>query len=156
MKKSFLSVNYMLVIAIIIIIVIGIISTFFLFFPWLERGFSCIQLQRENIYELTNTIEEVLLSGEERVVRFRVEECTKCIWYNHTGETDDPPLIQLEVEYESSNASFIIPSIPSWEGDIDESNTKDAPTCLPKNLVGTEGSKACDIHVTVNHVDVKC
>jgi len=145
-KKSFLSVKWTLIIVIIIILVIGLIGTVQLFFPWLEKGFSCIQLQRSNIDEVITVIEEVLLTGEEQIIRFRVEKCTECIWYND----EDPDHPKLEVEYETSSESFFVPSQIAWTG-IDT-----ASGCPWGYLVGTEGRKTCTIDITVSSVLVEC
>lgn len=145
MEKSFISVKWVLIIAIIIILVIGLVGTVQLFFPWLGTGFSCIQLQRSHIDEVNTVIEEVLLTGEEQIIRFRVEECTMCIWYNSTDAVNDIHI--LEVEYEAANESFLTPM--KWDGDIDSSDSG-RPDCQPGHLVGREGRKVCTVDITVN------
>ena len=145
-KKSFTEVEWMLIVAIIIILVIGLVAAVQLFFPWVGKS-SCIQLQRNNIDEVITVIEEVLLNGDEQIVRFRVEECTKCIWYNYT-DSDKP---KLEVEYEAANESFLVPPV-AWDGDVDKSDAG-RPECKPENLVG---QKTCDLDITVNSVYVRC
>jgi len=142
MKKSFTSVEWMLVIAITIILVIGLVATIQLFFPWLEWT-SCIQLQRSNIDKVNTAIEEVLLNGEEQIVRFEVERCVTCIWYNSTDST-------LVVEYEASNETFSTPR--PWTGTIDIGNGG-KPTCNSDNLVG---EKTCEVYIAVNRVEVVC
>ena len=142
-KKSQLSVKWILITAIIIILVIGLIGMVQLFFPWLGTGFSCIKLQENHIFDMNTLIEEVKLTGEEQIVRFRVEECTKCIWFN----TEDG---QLEVEYKAgSSRSYPTPLV--WSGNID-----DESSCSDGHLVGTEGRKVCMVDITVNSLVVSC
>jgi len=137
-KKSFTEVDYMLTIAIIIILIIGVVGVIFLFFPWLERGVSCIQLQRSYIYEVNTAIEEVLLTGEEQIVRFMVLDCTKCIWYND---------LKLEVEYETASESFSTPIV--W-------NEIDTDTgCTDRGGV-LVGPRTCSVYITMNYAEVIC
>jgi len=140
-KKSFTEVEWMLTIAIILILVIGLVGTVFVFFPWMERGWSCIQLQRSRIDEVNTAIEEVLLTGEEQIIRFGVEECTKCIWYNGTEYP------KLEVEYEAANETFLTPR--PWNGIDTNSGCTDNGGVLV-------GQKTCEVDITVNSIDVRC
>ena len=141
-KKSFISVKWMLTIVIIIILVIGLFGVVHLFFPWWGWT-SCVQLQRSNIYEVNDVIEEVLLNGEEQVIRFRVEECTKCIWFNSEDH-------KLEVKYGSDGDSFS--TLLAWNGDIDISE-EEPDECELDYLVGP---KACTLVITVDSVQVDC
>ena len=143
MEKSFISVKWMLIIAVTLILLIGLVTAFQILFPFM-MGTSCIQRQRSYIDDLITTIEEVRLTGEEQIIRFRVLECTECIWYNETGS-------KLEVEYEAANESFLVPPV-AWNGDIDKGNGG-RPICKEEHLVG---QKTCTIYIKVNSVWVEC
>jgi len=145
-KKSFISVEWMLTIAIILILLIGLVIAFQIFFPVLG-DVSDIQRQRNHINEVLDAIDDVWLTGEEQVIKFKVEEYTKCIWYNTTNPK------KLEVEYETANESFLVPPIEwSGDGDIDIGNGG-RPTCNEAHLVGP---KTCDVYITINEVKVTC
>lgn len=146
MKKSYTSVEWMLIIAIVVILIIGLVAAVQIFFPWLS-GYSCIQRQRNHINDVFTVIDDVRQSGEKQIVRFRVDECTKCIWFNSTMENNN---YKLEVEYEAANESFYTPV--QWNGDIDRGDGG-RPTCQQGNLVG---QKTCDVDISVNSVDVIC
>jgi hypothetical protein len=145
MKKSFTSVEWMLTIAIVVILLIGLVSAFQIFFPWLS-GYSCIQRQRNHINDVFTVIDDVQLNGDEQIVRFRIDECTKCIWFNTTSENNN---YKLQVEYKVANESFSTPVI--WNGDIDHGNGGEPVTC--ENLVG---EKTCSVDIKVNSIEVTC
>ncbi len=142
MNKSFLSVKWMLIVVIVIILVIGMVSTYFHFFPRVEGGWACIQRQKSNIDEVLTAIDEVMWTGEEQIIRFTIEKCTKCIWYND-GDVND---LKLEVEYETSSQSFSTPI--EWWGDIDTETE-----CPKLFLVGV---RTCTVKITVDFVKVTC
>jgi len=144
-KKSWISVNTMLQIAIAVILVIGVLATAQLFFPWVLTGFTCPQLQRQNIDEVITIIEEVMLTGDEQIVKFKVESCTKCIWLK-TME-DDPSNFFLIVEFESTEESVSTPVV--WNGIDTDSDCTDHGGVLV-------GEKACVIDIKYNSVEVTC
>ena len=146
MKKSFLSVKMMLIMAITLILVIGLIATLQIFFPFLT-GLSCIQRQRNNIDRITEAINEVLLTGNKQIVRFKVEDCAKCIWYNCTDEceNDQNDYRKIEVQYIGANETVPTPIV--W-------NNIDTQAGCPGEIL--KGPKVCEIEITTNSVDVKC
>ena len=145
MKKSFTSVEWMLVIAIVVILLIGLVSAFQIFFPWLS-GYSCIQRQRNHINDIFTVIDDVQLNGDEQIVRFRIDECTKCIWFNTTSENNN---YKLQVEYTAANESFSTSVM--WNGDIDHGNGGRPDPC--EKLVG---ENTCTVDITFNNVEVTC
>jgi hypothetical protein len=95
-------------------------------------------------------IDDVLFYGGEKIIPFRIEECTKCIWYNSAGASETPPEHRLEVVYKTANEYFSTP-IP-WTGNIDDSDPGES-SCNDDYLVGP---KTCTLEISHLEVKVTC
>ena len=93
---------------------------------------------------MITAIDEVRVNGEELNIRFSVDECTKCIWYNDT-DLNNP---KLEVEYKAATESFFVPAEMTWSG-IDRKSK-----CT--NLGALGGPTVCTVDITANSVEVIC
>ena len=130
-KKSVISIEYCLMIALATILVIGIITILQYIFPeWF--GWNCIIAQRDHIKEMNDITEEVFTMGITRVVKFKVEECVQCIWYDTVDDC-------LKVKWTTAETPESI-SIPmKWNG-IDESSD-----CFSEVL---DGGSTCLFEIT--------
>ncbi len=133
-KKSFISVNQLLIIIIAVIMIVSFFTALMIFFPWVLGSFTCPQRQRDHINEINTIAEDAKLTGITYIVRFKVEYCVKCIWYNTAHQL-------LEVEFESWKESFSTP-LP-WVG-IDE----DLTDCNEAGVLKTD--KVCNFEINPN------
>jgi len=82
MKGSTLPFDVIFSIGLIIILFIGAAIVIHMLVPYLGSNVACIDGQKANIKEINDTIEDVRLTGITQIMKFKVESCVRCMWYD--------------------------------------------------------------------------
>jgi len=145
-EKSFVSVKHMLWLALAVILVIGVLTAASIILPGFATGPVCVTAQGNHIRDMNGLADDVKLDGQERSnVKFRVEYCVECIWYNSTTDMHHP-WGSLAVIYSSNPSQPINYAVTlAWQGIESDQNTCSGSEKLT-------GGKTCTFDITLQSV----
>jgi hypothetical protein len=115
------------------VLVSGLAISFLFLFPYLGNEAACINGQKENVIELNEIVKNVRLTGGSQVIKFHVENCVDCLWY----ENGD---IKIKWDGKDNPTSIHVEASATWEG------FGSAPVDDLCN--GINGGKRCTLELT--------
>jgi len=93
-----LSVDIIFSIGIAIILAAGTWLVMGVVFPYWGDEVACQNGQKSHIIEINDVVEDVKFMGITQIIKFKVENCVECMWYDH----DDP--LKLQIKWTSQGA----------------------------------------------------
>ena len=83
-RGSVLAFDVIFSIGMILILFIAAALVIHMVVPYLGSNVACIDGQKSQIKEIDDAIENVKLTGITQIMKFKVENCVRCMWYNGT------------------------------------------------------------------------
>ncbi len=140
-----LSVKVILSIALIVIFVIAAASLFYVLFPYVGTKGGCKAAQRLHIERINSTVEDAKAYGITYVLKFRVEDCVECMWF----EAPDKLRIRWTRMSTTDEAVTIGVSVP-WNNFPTNSDVDGDPLTCGDDTI--KGSTACVFEVKPEEV----
>jgi len=143
---SVLALDVIFSIGLILILFIAAAIVIHMLVPYVSNV-GCIDGQKANIKEINDTIENVRLTGITQIMKFKVESCVRCMWYNDShinfkwtgqGVSDDPQSFGVGVPWNFNKIS-------------EYAKPSDDKTCGTGQIAGGQW---CTFEITSNFVDV--
>ncbi len=145
-----LSVDVIFSIGLAVILIVGTWLVIGVVFPYLGSEVACQNGQIEHIIEINDVVKDVKLTGITQIMKFKVENCVKCMWYfgdedkklikikwTTEGDEDEPQNMEVDVVW--NNFGEDTPPKPNKKNCDDNDIT---------------GNKWCTLEVSPNRVNV--
>ncbi len=143
-----LSVNTILSIALVVMFIIAAALIIGLLFPYVGTKGGCPGAQRLHIEEINSTVEDAKTYGITYILKFRVEDCVECMWY-------DDSLQSLRIRWvgmsTTDEAVIIGVSVP-WNCIGENDPVDDDLSCSDVSGENIKGGTACVLEINYNRV----
>ena len=144
-KGSALSFDVIFSIGLIIIMFIAAAIVIHMVVPYLGSNVACIDGQKSQIIEINDTINEIKFSGITQIMKFKVESCVSCMWYDDVSYQLKVKWVGQAVGDEPQSFGMIL----VWNNF--GKKPSDGKTCSDEQI---KGGESCTLEITPNVVNV--
>jgi len=147
-RGSVLAFDVVFSIGLIIVLAIAAALIIHMLIPYVGRNVACINGQKSNLKEINDTIDDVKLTGITQIMKFKVESCVRCIWFD-----DDNDEIRIKFTTQAYDEEpFIFGVGLTWSNFGTEPDNDE--TCGDGDTQQVKGGQWCTLEITPNQINV--
>jgi len=151
-RGSVLAFDVIFSIGLIIILVVAAALIIHMVVPYLGSDVACINGQKSHIKEINDTINDIKLTGITQIMKFKVESCVRCMWFDG-GSNNQYNEIKIKWVGQGSDddPQTIGVGVP-WSGFGQRPDN--GQTCGDGGTEQVKGGQWCTVEITPNRIMV--